>query len=58
MGALPALDIEVTGRGIARVEMARTDVFSAFNGRRSAQRDLIRVDSRPVSSTVNAKSPR
>ena len=58
MGALPALDIEVTCRGIARGEMARINVFNAFNGRRSAQCDLIRVDSRPVSSTVNAKSPR
>jgi len=28
--------------------MASTNVFNAFNGRRGAQRDLIRVDSRPA----------
>jgi methylglutaconyl-CoA hydratase len=33
MGGLPLLDIEVTPRGIARVEMARPEVFNAFNER-------------------------
>jgi methylglutaconyl-CoA hydratase len=31
MGGLPAVDLEITTRGIARVEMARSEVFNAFN---------------------------